>query len=182
MPYSSAEPAVSKLYILYILQETGIPMTNAQITHTLLENDLIDYFSLQQYLHDLEEAGYIGAIDNRFMISKKGAVTLDCFKSKLPPSSVEKIKTYTANHRQRIEREREIFTSVTEDEPGDYKVHLQVLDDDGQPYIEIRLRVPTAKTGRLICENWKNRSSEIYSGLIEQLISSEKKEKTSPKI
>lgn len=171
MAYSFDEPAVSKLYILYILQEIQLPLTNAQITDILLENDLLDYFSLQQYFHDLQEAGYIGGVDNHFSLSKKGAVTLNCFASKMPSSSVEKIKDYIRDNRDRIAREREISTFVTEN-GGDYEVRLQILDKDAKPYIEVNLKVPTAKTARLICENWKKRSSQIYSNLIEELVSS----------
>ena len=47
---SSEELALNKLYILYILNKMQLPLTNGQITNIFIENDLLDYFSLQEYL------------------------------------------------------------------------------------------------------------------------------------
>ena len=60
---SSNELAINKLYILYILSKMEIPLSNSQIINIFMENDILDYFSLQQYLHELKDANLVSSIE-----------------------------------------------------------------------------------------------------------------------
>lgn len=47
------ELAENKLLLLYILSEAGIPLSKNQVTQVVLENSLMNYFSMQQFLAEL---------------------------------------------------------------------------------------------------------------------------------
>lgn len=173
MERSYEELAVNKLYILYILQRIELPLTNAQITHILLENDLLDYFSLQQYFHELTESGLIASSFKEglpyFVIADKGKTALSYFQSRIPSSITQNLDHYLSDKKDLLRKEQEISVSMEQNPTGDYQVHLQISDNEN-PYIRIDLKVPTARTARRICDNWKASSSDIYSNVIEALI------------
>ena len=56
---SSLELAENKLLLLYILKTLRQPISNTQLTEIVLENSFINYFTLQQYVNELEEAQFI---------------------------------------------------------------------------------------------------------------------------
>lgn len=46
-----------KLMNLYLLKQVNFPLTNAQLTSFFTEHDYTTYFTLQQALNELEDAG-----------------------------------------------------------------------------------------------------------------------------
>ena len=54
MQYSQKKLAENKLIILHLLQKMGIALSNSEICQFLLEKNYMDYFSVQQYLSELE--------------------------------------------------------------------------------------------------------------------------------
>ena len=50
--------AEHKLIILHLLQKMGIALSNSEICQFLLEKNYMDYFSIQQYLTELVDAGW----------------------------------------------------------------------------------------------------------------------------
>jgi len=55
-----AEPnLIYKITILELLNRSGFPLSNGQITEFFLDGDLTDYFTAQQAISDDEEAGFI---------------------------------------------------------------------------------------------------------------------------
>ena len=51
--------AEHKLIILHLLQKMGIALSNSEICQFLLEKNYMDYFSIQQYLTELVDAGWL---------------------------------------------------------------------------------------------------------------------------
>ena len=55
-----AEPlTLYKLIILYMLKKVDFPLTNAQISEFVLDQEYTTYFTLQQAISELVEAGLI---------------------------------------------------------------------------------------------------------------------------
>ena len=48
-----------KLMILYMLDHVNFPLTNSQLTDFFLDHEYTTYFTLQQALNELKEAGLI---------------------------------------------------------------------------------------------------------------------------
>ena len=48
-----------KLMILYMLEHVNFPLTNSQLTDFFLDHEYTTYFTLQQAINDLLEAGLI---------------------------------------------------------------------------------------------------------------------------
>ena len=65
-----------KLMNLYLLKQVNFPLTNAQLTSFFTEHDYTTYFTLQQALNELEDAGLIhkeaSHSSTRYDITKEG--------------------------------------------------------------------------------------------------------------
>ena len=48
-----------KLIILYMLERAKLPLTNAQISDFILENDYTNYFNIQSAITELEQNRFI---------------------------------------------------------------------------------------------------------------------------
>ena len=51
---NSAELAENKLLVLYVIKSLRQPISKYTITEIILENNFINYFTLQQYISELE--------------------------------------------------------------------------------------------------------------------------------
>ncbi len=170
---SSEELALHKLYILYILNKMQLPLTNGQITNIFIENDILDYFSLQEYLHQLNEAELIMMKPKNnldlYSLSDKGKLALNYFNNRIDSDKKDSLDLFVLENKENILRDREVKTEVKKLADGQFDVKLEILDNN-RPYISVSLNVPTNKTANIIAENWKNNTSNIYSSIIETLI------------
>ena len=94
-----AEPTmIYKITILELLQRSGFPLSNSQITDFFLEGDLTDYFTAQQAISDDEDAGLIVSTTNHnnttYSITEEGKKTLELFKEKITPALSKDINKY----------------------------------------------------------------------------------------
>ena len=94
-----AEPmTLYKLMNLYMLKQVNFPLTNAQLSSFFLDRDYTSYFTLQQALNDLLDAGLIRqeTVHNstRYEITPEGEDTLDFFGKTISPAIVEDMNEY----------------------------------------------------------------------------------------
>ena len=87
-----------KLMNLYMLKQVNFPLTNAQLTSFFLEKEYTTYFTLQQALSELQEAGLVRMeiVHNstRYEITKEGEDTLSFFGKKISPAIIEDMDQY----------------------------------------------------------------------------------------
>ena len=55
----SLDLAENKLLVLYIFSKLKFPISNIQVTQIILENNLINYFTLQQYILELVSSDFL---------------------------------------------------------------------------------------------------------------------------
>ena len=83
-----------KLMNLYMLKQVNFPLTNAQLTNFFTEHEYTTYFTLQQALNELEDAGLVhkeaSHNSTRYDITREGEETL-----KLPS-----LRTWTSTSRR----------------------------------------------------------------------------------
>jgi len=162
--------AINKLIILYILNKLNKPTTNSQLTQIILENNLINYFALQQYISELINTGFINTItDNKkqyLIISNKGIDTLNFFLNRIPDSKIEQLDDYFENKNESTQK----IEPLTEYMPvkDGFEVTL-ILKKGIKNLIEIKLPAKTMEAIETIRNNWKENSQEIYNNLIEKI-------------
>ena len=52
----------NKLIVLYLIDKMDVPLSNSEISQFILEEDIMNYFDLQQIMAELLETSYLEAI------------------------------------------------------------------------------------------------------------------------
>ncbi len=95
---NSLNLAENKLLLLHIIDKVDLPISNIQLTEIVLENNFINYFTLQEYIDDLISSQLINKINyknkDRLVISSKGKEVLSLFKNRLSKDSLSKLNSY----------------------------------------------------------------------------------------
>ncbi|NLC69114.1 MAG: DUF4364 family protein [Clostridiaceae bacterium] len=171
-PDSNNELAINKLILLYLIDKININLSNLQITKLILENNLINYFFLQQYLNELHDDNLLSSeIINKktfYKITDKGKTTLKHLDHLIPSNIKNKIDDTIKTARKKIRNETFITADFIPESESKYTVSCSVREDDFS-LIELKIAVGTKDDARCICDNWKNYSQYIYSEIIESL-------------
>ena len=109
MQYSTKKLAENKLIILHLLQKMGISLSNSEICQFLLEKYYMDYFSIQQYLSELETAGWLEKTreqnNTRNTLTDDGEEVMNYFISRISDDVKNEINTYVRENNKRIRAE-----------------------------------------------------------------------------
>jgi len=172
MPDQVINLAENKLSILYYIRSLDIPLTNTQVTQFFLENNLMNYFDLQQVLSQLVSTQHINCLDTGYKcfysITTTGMETLKFFKNRIPEWLRKSIESYAAQNRDRFKRENQIVAKFKRISSDEFEVTCSVMEND-ITLIELRLSVTDSKQARIICNNWDTKAPEIYKFIIERL-------------
>ena len=156
-----------------MLGHVNFPLTNAQLTVFFLDHEYTTYFTLQQALNELLEAGLIKmeSIHNtsRYEITKD---TLSFFGNKISSGIIEDIDNYLAENKFRLRSEVGIISDFYKSTNQDYIVHCEVREGKSV-LINLDVSVPDKEQAEIMCGHWKDRSQEIYSYVMHTLMKSQ---------
>lgn len=153
-----------KLMNLYMLKQVNFPLTNAQLSGFFLDREYTTYFTLQQALNELLEAGLIKmqTLHNstRYEITSEGEETLEFFGKKISPAIVEDMDEYLKENRFRMRNEVGLVSDFYKSTNQDYIVHCEVREGKNV-LVGIDVSVPDKEQAELMCSHWRDRSQEI---------------------
>ncbi|SET77638.1 protein of unknown function [Natronincola peptidivorans] len=169
---TSQQLAEKKLLVLYILDKIQPPLTNSQITQFVLENDMMNYFMLQQFLSELKESGFILEEEKQhtqfITITEKGRSTLNYFINRIPQSQKDEINSLIHEKENVFEEKREIKADYIKLSEEMYMVRLSILDND-LPIIDLKMNVDSSQRAKEMCDNWRANAVSIYHGMLNLL-------------
>ncbi|WP_373899056.1 DUF4364 family protein [Haloimpatiens sp. FM7315] len=170
------ELAENKLILLYILHKINLPISNMQLTNIVLENNFMNYFSLQQYLSELVSSKFVSYNDalekHRLVITEKGSKVLALFQTRISDEKVISIDNYLESQIREIKKQITISADYTIENNNNFMVNLKASEAN-YTLIDIKIGVPSNKQARELCTKWKEHSSELYNKIIELLIKDE---------
>lgn len=170
---NTVELAENKLLLLYIIKSIKYTISNAQLTDIVLEHSFINYFTLQQYIAELEKSNFIKLEerDNKefVLLTRKGDSVLSLFKDRLSQGKMKSIDEYLSEQIDEIKRELNIFGDYTPDNNDSFLVTLKAVEGNCV-LLELNVSVPSKDQAKELCSKWKNNSSEIYNKIMEALI------------
>lgn len=170
---SSKELAENKIILLYIIDKISIPVSNIQITKIILENKFMNYFLLQQFLNELCDTNLLDCrnVDGKtfYSITENGKKTLEYFINLIPFGIKATIDNTALEIRKSIRNETLITADYTPKSENEYVVSCK-MHEDNFSLIDLKITVGTKNDARIICENWRKSSQEIYSEIIDTLI------------
>lgn len=173
---NSAELAENKLLVLYVIKSLKQPISNTQLTEIILENNFINYFTLQQYITELlssEFLKYMEKNDKKLLtITTKGEKVLSFFTQRISPIKRDIIDNYISSILDNIKKELTIYSDYTIEGTDSYIVNLKALEDE-MLLIDLKVSVPTKSQAKSLCTKWKDNPSDIYTRIMQSLFSDE---------
>lgn len=170
---SSEELASHKLLILYILNKINLDLTNSQITQVVLDIEIMNYFSLQQFLSQLMESKFLTTYKDSnkeyYSITQKGLEILEYFLNRIPDDIATKIDEYIALNKENLLSETQVKSSFVKQNNNEFIVNLRVIENQSN-LIDLNLNVSSEKQASIICKNWKKNASYMYAEIIDLLI------------
>ncbi len=171
---NSAELAENKLLVLYVMESLKHPITNTQLTEIILENNFINYFTLQQYISELISSDFLRYEKvndkNLVHITEKGSNTLSFFSDRISSIKKKIIDDYLLSIIESIKKELTIHSDYTIGKDNSFIVDLQALENDNL-LISLKVSVPTKKQATSLCNRWKSNPSDIYNKIMNSLFS-----------
>ena len=170
-----AEPmTLYKLMNLYMLHQVNFPLTNAQLSNFFLDREYTTYFTLQQALNELLDAGLIKKEtmrnSSRYEITKEGEETLEFFGKNISPAIVSDMDEYLKQNRFRMRNEVGLISDFYKSTNQDYIVHCEVREGKAV-LVNLDISVPDKEQAEIMCNHWKDRSQEIYAYVMKSLMS-----------
>ena len=162
-----------RLSILYTLKCFKISMTEGNLQEALVWNDILDYFTMMDYLLDMQKLGLVSTVTIegrlRYDITKKGHETLQMFRDKIPGSVRDKIYKLAEKHLALLERGREIIADI---QPIDEKKFLAKcgIYEFGMPLMELSIFAGSRKHAEEIAKNFENQAATLYKTILETII------------
>lgn len=162
-----------KLIVLYMLDQVDFPLTTAQISDFILEQEYTNYMTLQQALSELAEAGLVHTqtVRNRTRLTNtpEGVETLRFFGNRISDAIREDISAYFAEHEIALRNEVNIQSDYYKSTTGEFEVRMIARDKDAL-LIDLTLSVPDKEMAQQMCDKWDKHNQEIYQYLMDRLI------------
>lgn len=173
-----AEPlTLYKLIILYMLKSVKFPLTNTQISTFILDQEYTTYFTLQQAISELVEAGLISreTIRNtsQYTLTPDGDETLGYFEQKISAPIREDIDRYIQENKLELRNEVAIVADYYKNTAGEYSVHCEVKEKRGD-LVDLTISVPDKEQAIAMCNHWNQKCQEIYEYLMSTLLTGSK--------
>ena len=163
-----------KLMNLYMLHQVNFPLTNAQLSNFFLDREYTTYFTLQQALNELLDAGLVKKEtmrnSSRYEITKEGEETLEFFGKNISPAILSDMDEYLKQNRFRMRNEVRLLSDFYKSTNQDYIVHCEVREGKAV-LVNLVISVPDKEQAEIMCNHWKDRSQEIYAYVMKSLMS-----------
>ena len=169
-----------KLIILYMLDRIDEYMlTNNQLNDFILDKGYTNNpFNIRESLSELIDAGFIARNVIRdtthYKITNSGEEALSYFESRLPIAIKQDILDYFKEQRINLKNESQIYSDYFFNENQEYTVEC-VIKERRDIVLDLKLSVPTKSLATSICDSWREKSTDVYSYLINELITNDDK-------
>lgn len=162
-----------KLIILYMLDRIDEnTLTNSQISSFILDHGYTNLFNIHESLSELIDEGFISVTTMRdtqhYKITNLGEEALLYFENRISNSIKQEILDYFKQEKIKLKKESEITADYYFNENDEYTVDLKITERH-DTLLELKASVPTRGLAVMICDSWREKSTEVYQYLTNTL-------------
>lgn len=169
-PDSREELAQNKLLLLYVIKKAPYAFSKDELTEYILERNLLNYFSIQQYINELLESGFVElTVENKYKTLEKGIEALSYFDSKIPSKLKSQIKEDFKLEETEKQMDTQVVAEYYEKENGQYMVSLKLVENE-EVLFSLYLSVASEEQAILISNSWKSKTDSIYMNIMNMFI------------
>ena len=166
-----------KLMVLLMLEGADYPVATSTLYDFFLGNNgYTGYFSLNETISTLNTDGYVESTKSFgatfLIITDKGRETLDQFQNRVSKGIKDDIKTFLEKNGMTIVNKAALLANIYRVSAGDYVAELTAKEKYNDLF-SMRINVPTEESAHIICDNWRNAASDIYSYILNRLLKGE---------
>lgn len=162
-----------KLMVLTMLKKVNFPLSNSQMSDFFLEKDYTNYFTFQQVISELVDTKLISVKTerntSRYQITKEGEEALYFFGNNLSEALVNDIDDFLKDKKYALRNKNGITADFYKNSYQEYIVQCRVKEGETM-LIELNLSVPSQEQAELICDQWEQKSEDIYAYVAQQLM------------
>lgn len=162
-----------KLMVLTMLKKVNFPLSNSQMSDFFLEKDYTNYFTFQQVISELVDTKLISVKTerntSRYQITKEGEEALYFFGNNLSEALVNDIDDFLKDKKYALRNKNGITADFYKNSYQEYIVQCRVKEGETM-LIELNLSVPSQEQAELICDQWEQKSEDIYAYVVQQLM------------
>lgn len=162
-----------KLIVLYMLNKLEFPLTNGQISEFILEKGYTTYFTLQQAISEMVEAGFIReeSTHNRtlYHLTDEGRETIRYFSNNISAAIREDIDTYMAEKNYQLKNEVSMKADYYKINSREFAVRCQIVENES-PLIDLTVTVPSEHEAIHVLNNWTTKSQAVYAAVMQNLL------------
>lgn len=161
--------AQNKLLILYLINASGMQLSELQMVRIMGDLTIMQYFDLKECLFELEQLNDIYKTDTPggalYGITEKGAGMLATLKDDLRLSFREKIDEYISSHKTKLIMESQFISEYIKLSENEYRVILKVLENS-RTVFEINVIVYSKQEAVKMSENWQENAISLFKDVI----------------
>jgi len=151
----------------------NVPLSYQQLTEFVMGLELINYFTMLQYLTEMKETGLIeeNQVEDEalIMVTKDGHRTLSMFTERISATSAETIEAAIELTKSKMAKERQIRAHFKRVSDNEFSVRLEMLEGDNH-LMNLQFLVFTQERAKMLCESWKTNAPNLYGELIHQIV------------
>lgn len=165
--------AENRLIILYTLRRLG-PCTATQLLQFMVEIDIMNYFTLQLGLCEMEEQGQLvqhaHPLGSLLAPTESGAFTLDTFMSRIPHSRRVQIDEAAPAYRTRFRLEQQTPAECRPMPDGQNCLRLRLMEGESA-LLDIMLTQPAERSFPLLGKHWEHAAQPVLEAVTARLMS-----------
>lgn len=170
-----------KFMTLYMLNKVNFPLTNTQLSSFFLDKEYTTYFVFQQVITELLEAELISAETVRntsyYRITDSGMETIELFLDRIPVAVMDDMDIFLIENKYEMRNEVGTTSDYYLAANGqDYIVTCQIKEGTSN-LIDLNISVPSEDVAEIMCNNWRDKSQDIYSAIMKTLMKDKKRKK-----
>ena len=162
-----------KLIVLYMLDKVDFPLTNGQISEFILDKGYTSYFTLQQAISEMVDAGFLReeTTHNRtlYHLTQDGAETISFFRNNISSAIKDDINNFLYEKSYDLKNEVSVKADYYQTKSLEYAVRCQILEN-GVSLIDLTLTVPTVDEATTVANNWSKKNQEVYAQIMGSLL------------
>ncbi len=147
-------------------------LTNSEILDFILSHGYTNSFNIHESLSELIDKDFISVNMIRdtahYQITSQGEEALFYFENRLPISIKKDILEFFEQEKINLKNESQIYADYVYNDNQEYTVEC-IIKERKDVLFDLKLDVPTKSMAINICDNWRAKSAEIYSYIMDQL-------------
>ena len=158
--------------ILYLINSVNFPLSNSQIANFFTNYNYTDYMSFQILIEDLVNSEMIKSKQSinsvLYTITDLGKRAISCMVNDISKASINDMQEFIETNKLKLMSESSSIANITKFKDG-YNVDLELIEKQN-PALQINLFIKDEEMGKILCENWKSKSTKIFDFILNELL------------